>query len=88
LGYTCESFAKLKSSKTCRYCGNIINRRFHKEKAFADICGDKECIESLKYACTKINKCGHPCCGFKNEKECPPCFFEECEQAMKKKLNG
>jgi len=32
----------------------------------------------MRNACKKLQKCGHPCCGVRGEKECPPCLFEDC----------
>lgn len=83
LGYTCEGFLNLKHSKTCRYCQTIINNPVHKEKAFHDVCGQKECADLMKIACNKILPCGHPCCGYRGEKKCTPCLFPECEKRVK-----
>lgn len=35
-----------------------------------------------------MQACGHPCCGIKGEKQCPPCMFEECVKKNNSEISG
>jgi hypothetical protein len=91
LGFTCTTFKTYQSSKHCRFCSAQIT-----SKNSCDIFQDpglkglvcKDCIEKGKNSCGKMPKCGHHCCGIKDEKECAPCLDEECSQKAKLSQNG
>jgi hypothetical protein len=36
--------------------------------AFKEVCRAPECVELIGKSCDKILRCGHPCCGFIDEK--------------------
>jgi hypothetical protein len=71
LGYTCEEYAKFKSSAHCRYCDRVI-------PGGRVACEDPSCQERLAMSCSNVLKCGHKCYGVRNEPMCPPCMSDEC----------
>ena len=76
--------------RKCRYCDEPItekNINLGAPKPLADICRTKECQELARGACDKIQACGHPCYGYRGEKECLPCLSEKCAEGVAE-LNG
>ncbi|KAF0977518.1 hypothetical protein FDP41_003510 [Naegleria fowleri] len=59
--FTCASYHAFLHSKKCRFCDKMI------DKSSKDVCTSEECQEKLKYACSHVHKCGHLCCGIKDE---------------------
>eukprot|EP01107_Rhizomastix_libera_P007554 TRINITY_DN2253_c0_g1_i2.p1 TRINITY_DN2253_c0_g1~~TRINITY_DN2253_c0_g1_i2.p1 ORF type:complete len:650 (+),score=112.13 TRINITY_DN2253_c0_g1_i2:497-2446(+) len=78
LGYTCEQFKAYRSAKKCRFCDEQIKPGTPAQYGIHDVCSNPECVEKSKTSCTKILKCGHPCCGVRNEVSCLKCLHEGC----------
>ncbi|CDW76424.1 e3 ubiquitin-protein ligase [Stylonychia lemnae] len=80
IGKTCEEFEKFKFSSKCRYCfEQLTYPSVSPLPAFQEVCRKEECKEMMEKSCDKINEdCKHPCCGFKDEVNCPPCLKEDC----------
>lgn len=79
LGKTCQQFKEYKESRKCRFCAEKLTQPPPSMvPAFKDICRSPACIELMGKSCEKVNACGHPCCGFKDEQQCLPCLNEEC----------
>ncbi len=83
MGKTCEQFKEFRTSRKCRFCYTKLsltyqNPRMNNSLAFRDVCSSKECEAVQNASCSKVHKCGHYCCGFKDEKKCLPCLQEEC----------
>lgn len=72
LGLTCTQYEKEKNAKKCRFCGaNIRNQ-------MVNHCSKRVCKNEARKCCTKFLDCGHPCYGYNNEEEHPPCLHEDC----------
>jgi E3 ubiquitin-protein ligase MYCBP2 len=48
------------------------------KEAFKNVCREEECQEKMGKSCEKMNKCGHPCYGFRGEAKCIPCIHPDC----------
>lgn len=55
----------------CRFCGNSSNSGL---LAIGNVCGEAECQEYSRTACTKSLACGHVCGGVRDEVNCLPCL--------------
>jgi RCR-type E3 ubiquitin transferase len=56
--------------------------------AFKDVCRSPVCIDLMSKTCDKVQECGHPCCGFKEEQKCLPCLDVACVEKDESKTNG
>jgi len=83
-GFTCKDFATYQSARHCRYCSSQLDAnnsvKNPPSSALRDVCTDEECVEKMELACTKFNKCGCPCGGVRDEKECLPCLKHDLEE--------
>lgn len=69
----------MKEARKCRYCYTKLTQAPPSVKpAFKDVCRSQACIELMGKTCDKVHRCGHPCCGFADERKCLPCLDEEC----------
>ncbi|CAI5999912.1 unnamed protein product [Closterium sp. NIES-65] len=48
----------------------------------ARVCGEEQCREKLKAACTRTSPCGHPCGGVRGEVQCLPCLQDPCLEKL------
>ncbi|CAI5969893.1 unnamed protein product [Closterium sp. NIES-65] len=42
------------------------------------VCGEEQCRERLRDACTRVGPCGHACGGVRGEVDCLPCLHDAC----------
>jgi len=71
----------LKAVRLCRYCESLIpiaDINVNLPEAQRNICKKAECSNKIKTVCSKLLSCKHPCFGFANEMECPPCLENKC----------
>jgi len=82
LGFNCDGFHNYQTAQKCRFCETQINEKnlapYEEGEGLMWCCRDDECLSKRNISCDKINKCGHPCRGVRNELECPPCIHEDC----------
>lgn len=83
LGYTCEQFKSFQQAKHCRFCNaQLTVKNTSKDKpvspAFENLCNSPECNAKKDISCDKSLKCGHFCCGIKDEPQCLKCLQPKC----------
>ncbi|KAJ3440543.1 e3 ubiquitin-protein ligase mycbp2 [Anaeramoeba flamelloides] len=90
LGYNCEDWTKRKNSLKCRFCETTLtDKNILKGSEEFEVCNSSECVEFFKNACNKKLKCGHFCCGVKDEEIHLGCLQEKCEcKILDVKENG
>lgn len=79
-GCTCEEEKLIKKNVICRFCRKRPAVGCEGVDASHQVCWRKECQECLPYACMHVCKCGHACCGLRDEKVhfgCPLCNHEK-----------
>lgn len=81
VGFTCEQAAHDEVARKCRFCQEEMSGKSRSDQpCFKDVCQEKDCLEVMFKTCAKMHPCGHPCCGFKDEKQCLPCLEPECAE--------
>ena len=84
-GLSCAEFVEYQSAPHCRFCQIVVTaknriRDAGAGRAFAEVCSGAECAEKVAQSCAVIKRCGHPCPGARDELDCPPCMFPDCEE--------
>ncbi|GJP38579.1 hypothetical protein CLOM_g23019 [Closterium sp. NIES-68] len=46
------------------------------------VCGEDQCRERLRGACTRVGPCGHACGGVSGELQCLPCLHDLCFEKL------
>ena len=82
-GFTCEEYVAYLAAPKCRFCSMTVTAKTKYTGegglAFPEVCNSAECAEKVAQSCCTILRCGHPCGGARDELDCPPCLFEDCE---------
>lgn len=77
-GFTCKKWEIYLKSRHCRFCQEqLTDKNTSRALIGRDICKEKECLEKWGMCCERTLKCGCPCNGVKDEKQCLPCL--KCE---------
>lgn len=89
IGKTCEQYKEHKEASKCRFCmTKIAGAPPSVKPAFRAVCRQQACVEAMNKSCDKVLGCGHPCCGFKDERKCLPCLDEACVERNKDLTKG
>lgn len=68
-GLTCEEEKLVKENVVCRFCRKLPPVGGRLRDVCHRVCWRKECKEHAHEACMHLCKCGHPCCGLRDEKK-------------------
>jgi hypothetical protein len=83
-GLSCSEYVEYLAAPHCRFCAVTVTAKTRLANppglAFQDVCNQAECAEKVAQSCCVVKRCGHPCGGARDELECPPCMFADCEE--------
>ena len=82
-GLSCAEYNEFLVAPKCRFCASVVTAKTRlaepHAQAFNEVCNSAECKEKVDQSCCIVKRCGHPCPGARDELDCPPCMYPDCE---------